>query len=903
MKIFSSLLTGIFFIIGLPYFARSTSECPDGTYGLNCSQTCSTHCRYGNEPCNKADGSCHDGCATGYDYFLDTKCNRKCASGHSGWRCQPCGHCKDSECDWMTGECTHGCDSGWWTPICKTACDDGKYGLNCSQSCGKNCVDPRSCNKTNGACIGGCRPGYDYQEDVFCNIACERGYFGLNCTSKCHCKEGLNCDHVSGICSGSRCELGWTGDNCSIQCPDGTYGLNCSQTCSTHCRYATLPCNKEDGRCHDECVPGYDYHLDSKCTQKCASGHSGWRCQPCGHCKDSECDWMTGECTHGCDSGWWTPICKTACDDGKYGLNCSQSCGKNCVDPRSCNKTNGACIGGCRPGYDYQEDVFCNIACERGYFGLNCTSKCHCKEGLNCDHVSGICSGSRCELGWTGDNCSIQCPDGTYGLNCSQTCSTHCRYATLPCNKEDGRCHDECVPGYDYHLDSKCTQKCASGHSGWRCQPCGHCKDSECDWMTGECTHGCDSGWWTPICKTACDDGKYGLNCSQSCGKNCVDPRSCNKTNGACIGGCRPGYDYQEDVFCNIACERGYFGLNCTSKCHCKEGLNCDHVSGICSGSRCELGWTGDNCSIQCPDGTYGLNCSQTCSTHCRYATLPCNKEDGRCHDECVPGYDYHLDSKCTQKCASGHSGWRCQPCGHCKDSECDWMTGECTHGCDSGWWTPICKTACDDGKYGLNCSQSCGKNCVDPRSCNKTNGACIGGCRTGYDYQEDVFCNIACERGYFGLNCTSKCHCKEGLHCDHVSGICSGSRCELGWTGYNCSIQLVTNETTAQEPVKPLSSILSMKDNYIKLLLIIISVISTVLGLFSAAFILMFCIKRSRRIKEKPSANSDSSTKSLNLTSTSTIIYGALSITAQISTDDEQVQMSSDACESDSPE
>ena len=37
----------------------------------------------------------------------------------------------------------------------------------------------------------------------------------------------------------------------------------------------------------------------------------------------------------------------------------------------------------------------------------------------------------------------------------------------------------------------------------------------------------------------------------------------------------------------------------------------------------------------------------------------------------------------------------------------------------------------CSAGHYGRNCSSECSDNCVVRHKCNKTTGACIGGCTT----------------------------------------------------------------------------------------------------------------------------------------------------------------------------
>ena len=39
-------------------------------------------------------------------------------------------------------------------------CEDGSYGYNCVDKCSSNCLHDFPCNKTNGHCEQGCKPGY-----------------------------------------------------------------------------------------------------------------------------------------------------------------------------------------------------------------------------------------------------------------------------------------------------------------------------------------------------------------------------------------------------------------------------------------------------------------------------------------------------------------------------------------------------------------------------------------------------------------------------------------------------------------------------------------------------------------------------------------------------------------------
>lgn len=41
-----------------------------------------------------------------------------------------------------------------------TECDDGTYGYDCLHNCSGQCLNDFPCNKQNGYCEKGCKPGY-----------------------------------------------------------------------------------------------------------------------------------------------------------------------------------------------------------------------------------------------------------------------------------------------------------------------------------------------------------------------------------------------------------------------------------------------------------------------------------------------------------------------------------------------------------------------------------------------------------------------------------------------------------------------------------------------------------------------------------------------------------------------
>ena len=48
----------------------------------------------------------------------------------------------------------------------------------------------------------------------FCT-ECLRGNFGDECNKTCHCKDGTECDHISGHCHSGLCDPGWLLPTCS----------------------------------------------------------------------------------------------------------------------------------------------------------------------------------------------------------------------------------------------------------------------------------------------------------------------------------------------------------------------------------------------------------------------------------------------------------------------------------------------------------------------------------------------------------------------------------------------------------------------------------------------------------------------------------------------------------------
>ncbi|CAG5124591.1 unnamed protein product, partial [Candidula unifasciata] len=622
-------------------------------------------------------------------------------------------------------------------------CQPGRYGNNCTSLCNSNCQQTgtssaRRCDFVTGRCLSGCMPGYTGQ---MCQTACQAGRYGNNCTSLCssNCKQAgtasaTRCDFITGRCLYG-CMPGYTSSMCQTACQPGRYGNNCTSFCSNNCQQkapsSARQCDFITGRCLSGCLPGYTSHTcqtacppgryGNNCTSMCSSS-----CQQTGTPSSRQCDFITGRCLSGCTPGYIGITCQTVCQPGKYGKNCTSSCSSNCkqvftTSARRCDFVTGSCLSGCMPGYT---GLKCQTACQPGRYGDNCTSLCsgNCRQTgtssassvTHCDFVTGKCP-SGCLLGYTGQTCHTACLPGTYGDNCTSVCSSSCRQkgntSYSHCNFITGDCPNGCLPGYS---DSACKIACEPGRYGdnctslcsSNCRQMGNSTVPECDFITGECSHGCKTGYIRPMCQSACELGTYGDDCSILCSSNCRQNGSfsvaeCDFITGECPEGCLPGYI---GLTCKTACEPGLYGDNCTFLCsvNCQQRRTsserrCNFVTGECL-SGCVLGYSLPTCESACEPGRFGNNCMSVCSSNC----------------------------------------WQN---GTFSDPECDFVTGECPDGCFPGYAIPTCHSECQNGMYGENCTSVCSSNCrqrgtSSTRRCHHTTGGCLSGCVPGYTGQ-----------------------------------------------------------------------------------------------------------------------------------------------------------------------
>ncbi|CAG5867095.1 unnamed protein product [Menidia menidia] len=84
---------------------------------------------------------------------------------------------------------------------------------------------------------------------MYCTQRCPLGFYGRDCSEACRCRNGADCDHISGQCT---CRTGFMGHHCEQKCPHGSYGYGCRQACDC---LNNSTCDHMTGTCY--CNPGW----------------------------------------------------------------------------------------------------------------------------------------------------------------------------------------------------------------------------------------------------------------------------------------------------------------------------------------------------------------------------------------------------------------------------------------------------------------------------------------------------------------------------------------------------------------------------------------------------------------------------------------------------------------------
>ncbi|XP_070183616.1 multiple epidermal growth factor-like domains protein 11 isoform X2 [Littorina saxatilis] len=260
-------------ILGLMVFIFGTCDgttiapttlapCGTGQYrnGLTCS-ACSVNCLT-RGACDRTNGHCTGGCASGYDAAQDPKCSRACTGNKYGQNCaNTCGKCFGGvQCSTVTGACSR-CAIGYKLGSdkkCTYTCDRGAYGQDCRKTCGHCLILQTGTSNTNDCNeeTGHCKHCEDNREWPLCED-CKTGFWGPRCLQQCgQCGGDGRCNPLTGVCTSAVCKDGWLFPSCSQKCNEGWYGQNCTKACG-HCRDNSA-CRHDDGICKLDCEDDYE---------------------------------------------------------------------------------------------------------------------------------------------------------------------------------------------------------------------------------------------------------------------------------------------------------------------------------------------------------------------------------------------------------------------------------------------------------------------------------------------------------------------------------------------------------------------------------------------------------------------------------------------------------------------
>ncbi|XP_071104301.1 scavenger receptor class F member 1-like [Haliotis cracherodii] len=273
-----------------------------------------------------------------------------------------------------------------------------------------------------------------------------------------------------------------------------------------------------------------------------------------------------------------------------------------------------------------------------------------------------------------------QCDPGRYGELCDRSCAPHCApmsgSAVGVCDRDTGRCHKGCVPGWHGVL---CSRACSSSN----------CKKNVCNQANGHCSLGCKENYLGDVCSEVlnadgvrqCVPGNYGKSCDSSC------PPHCAPISGSTVGVCD-----RDTGRCHEGCVPGWRGDHCSWTCSSSNCVNsiCNQANGHCILGCNEKDIIGDFCTIvlnadgmrQCVPDHYGISCDKSCPPHCAPKSGStvgvCDRDTGRCHEGCVPGWHGDL---CSRACHS--TG--------CIGNICNQADGHCTKGCTGNYAGGFC--------------------------------------------------------------------------------------------------------------------------------------------------------------------------------------------------------------------
>ncbi|CAH1242711.1 FCN1 [Branchiostoma lanceolatum] len=619
-------------------------------------------------------------------------------------------------------------------------CTENKWGPpSCTDDC-PVCYNGGVCDDNTGECV--CPPGFHGHN---CESACVTDKIGTSCTRECeerNCTGQLLCVMDPYGCS---CAPGLMGIQCNTACPDGMFGAGCTQTC--HCANGPAACDMKTGAC----------------TGGCPDFWFGESCQiACGHCYMGQtCDGSNGTCPtggcHVCAAGYHGVKCDQACQDGLYGADCAQTC--HCANgPAACNKTTGACTGGCH-------DLWTGDSCQIRTASVSYEDLFTKEEGRffggSSEHITAYND-------IDADECARRCLQGygSYdGVNPPCLSFNH-----RPAGSPEGgsaRCwlrgsDKDTAASPDILAPQDCTDVFALGILYSHVSTIGHPQPFQvyCDMDT-------DGGGWTVIQRrqdgsvpfdkswTEYEQGFGNTSGEYWLGLGNIHSLTSQKQNEL--------YVYLEDWEMNSRFARystfsvGDAGSKYTATI---DGYSGDASDSLDRSTRHSINnrqfsttdqdndprndhcanlygqggwWYTDSCGLALLNGQYLTGCSVP-------APPSCSSADGIVWYN-WRGYAYSLKTADMMirpdnfpECHETYGPDCITPCGHCyQNRTCDRFSGACPssdpYTCEAGYQVVKCDQECAPGNYSYECAEPCG-NCASGTVCNSKDGTCPSGCR-----------------------------------------------------------------------------------------------------------------------------------------------------------------------------
>uniref|UniRef100_A0A671MJM2 Zgc:158328 n=1 Tax=Sinocyclocheilus anshuiensis TaxID=1608454 RepID=A0A671MJM2_9TELE len=396
-----------------------------------------------------------------------------------------------------------------------------------------------------------------------------------------------------------------------------------------------------------------------------------------------------------------------------------------------------------------------------------------CSDINECADSNGGCEGTCCNII---GSFYCRCPDGMkLGKPYISGKLISCEHRCVDLGNKQYKC--ECRSNYQLKRDGKhCELKdpCKEHNGG-----CAHI----CSNVNGQVQCSCRSGYRMGADFKRCEDIDECVSGQAKCAHGCVNfPGSFH-----CV--CNPGFELGAD---GKQCYRNvffphenmllYLCASSTDTDECENGEACcshyckNYPGGYECG--CRPGYTPNGCT--CDDIDECLSETSGCSQYC-VNTL------GSYECFCQVGFrlDYDQKSCLREKSCLPHSQevmHRLQNKDELEEEEEKEVVGSedepeiRTHEYVD---LSVSVSVCEEGSFGDDCSVSC-EDCVNGGVCALEKDRCV--CAPGW---MGVTCNDTCAQGTYGVQCNSLCVCKNGGHCDPVTGKCLC--CPQGFYGRFC--------------------------------------------------------------------------------------------------------------------